>query len=92
MRDHMGHRAFELADEVAVSVYQVDAGFPREKLSTLTSQMRWQQFSILSNLVEGLARDRPGKPVFSTFSLLPDHLSSYEYLPKEDIPPFSWPK
>jgi hypothetical protein len=40
MRDHTKLRAFELADEVAVLVYRVTAGFPREELYGLTSQMR----------------------------------------------------
>ena len=40
MRDHTKLRAFEMADEVAVLVYQVTAGFPREELYGLTAQMR----------------------------------------------------
>ncbi len=40
MRDHTKLRAFELADEVAVLVYRVTAGFSREELYGLTSQMR----------------------------------------------------
>ena len=40
MRDHTKLKAFELADEVAVLVYQVTAWFPKEELYGLTSQMR----------------------------------------------------
>ncbi|MBW1725836.1 MAG: four helix bundle protein [Deltaproteobacteria bacterium] len=40
MRDHTKLRAFELADEVAVLVYRVTAGFPREELYGLTSQLQ----------------------------------------------------
>jgi len=52
MRDHTKLRAFELADEVAVLVYQVTTGFPREELYGLTSQMRRAAVSVPSNIVD----------------------------------------
>jgi four helix bundle protein len=57
MRDHTKLRAFELTDEVAVLVYRVTAGFPKEELYGLTSQMRRASVSVSSNIVEGCARD-----------------------------------
>jgi len=57
MRDHTRLRAFELADEVAMMVYRVTVGFPKEELFGLTSQMRRSAVSIPSNIVEGCARD-----------------------------------
>ena len=57
MRDHTKLRAFELGDEVAVLIYRVTVGFPREESYGLTSQMRRAAVSVPSNIVEGCARD-----------------------------------
>lgn len=56
MRDHRKLRAFELADRLALEVYAVTRGFPKDEIYALSQQLRRASVSIVSNIVEGCAR------------------------------------
>jgi four helix bundle protein len=57
MRDHTKLRAFELSDEIVISIYKATRKFPQDEIYGLTSQMRRAAVSVPSNIVEGCARE-----------------------------------
>jgi four helix bundle protein len=56
MRDYHKLRAFELADQLALAIYNCTKSFPKEEMFGLTSQIRRTAVSAPSNIVEGCAK------------------------------------
>lgn len=57
MRDFTKIQAWQLADDLTVSVYGCTRGFPKEEIYSLTSQLRRAAYSVPSNIAEGAARE-----------------------------------
>ena len=57
MRNHNNLRAFELADQLVLVVYEVTKSLPKEEMFGLTSQLRRASLSVASNIVEGCSRE-----------------------------------
>jgi four helix bundle protein len=56
MRDYSKIEAWQLADDLAVAVYEQTKSFPKEEVYGLTSQLRRAAYSVPSNIVEGSSR------------------------------------
>ena len=56
VRDHTRLKVFNLADQLAISIYRESTGFPRSEHYGLRAQIRRAAVSIAANIVEGSAR------------------------------------
>jgi len=57
VRDFRKIKAWQLADDLAVAVYEVSKGFPKEEVYGITSQIRRAASSVAANIVEGSSRE-----------------------------------
>ena len=57
MKDFYGLKVWQKAHQLTLAVYHITAGFPREELYGLTSQLRRCSASIPANLAEGCGRN-----------------------------------
>ena len=57
MRDFRKIEAWQLADDLAVAVYEATKGFPKEEVYGITSQIRRAVTSVAANIVEGASRE-----------------------------------
>ena len=57
MRDFRKIKAWQLADDLVVAVYELSKGFPREEVYGITSQLRRAASSVAANIVEGASRE-----------------------------------
>lgn len=57
MRDFRRLKIWQRAHHLTLVIYEVTAGFPKEELYGLTSQMRRAAISVPSNVAEGCGRD-----------------------------------
>jgi four helix bundle protein len=57
MRDFRKIETWQLADDLAVAVYEATKVFPKEEVYGITSQIRRAATSVAANIVEGAARE-----------------------------------
>jgi four helix bundle protein len=57
MRDFRKIEAWQLADDLAVAVYEATEAFPKEEVYGITSQIRRAVTSVAANIVEGASRE-----------------------------------
>jgi len=61
VQSHRELLLWQRAIELSVAIYKLTAGFPREEVYGLTSQLRRASVSIASNIAEGYGRGSKGE-------------------------------
>ena len=68
MQDYRKLRVWQQSHELVLAVYRITAGFPKDELYGLISQIRRAAVSIPANIAEGCAR--AGDPEFGRFLVI----------------------
>ena len=84
-RDYTKIKAWQLADQLALSVYKATKKFPKSEIWGLTSQMRRSAVSVPANIVEGSARKNRSEYLQFLYIAMPSlaELSYYIRFTKE---------
>ncbi len=77
-RRYQSIKAWQLADDLAVTIYEVTKTFPAEERYSLVSQMRRASVSVAANIVEGSSRSSR-KEYFQFLSIARGSLSELRY-------------
>ena len=77
-RDYRKIRAWKLADDLALRVYDITDSFPKRELFGLTQQMRRAAVSIPANIAEGCVR-KSKKDYFHFLNIAQGSLAELEY-------------
>ena len=56
-RDFRKIKAWQMADDLAVKIYELSKSFPKEEVYGLTSQLRRAMSSVPANIAEGSSRN-----------------------------------
>ena len=57
MRDYTKIKAWQLADDLTVAIYQSTRSFPKDEIYSLTSQLRRAAYSVPANIAQGSSRE-----------------------------------
>ena len=58
LRGHRDLKVYQLAYKLAIEIFHLSKGFPREELYSLTDQIRRSSRSVVANIAEGFRKRR----------------------------------
>ena len=79
MRNYKNIKAYQLADQLTIQIYELTKQFPKEEMYGLTSQLRRAVVSIATNIAEGSSRQHK-KDYLQFLYIARGSLAEVEYL------------